>query len=58
MSGFVRTITGDVEAAHAFLGRCDAHEHVILRGRFIAEHYPELLLDSEPAAAADLAAFR
>ncbi len=69
MSGIIRTVTGDVPAdpnpagsggggGSGALGWCDAHEHVILRGRFIAERYPDLLLDDEDAAARDLATFR
>ena len=63
MSGIIRTVTGDVPAdpgpsGGGGLGRCDAHEHVILRGAFIAERYPDLLLDDEDAAARDLATFR
>lgn len=55
MSVFVRTILGDMPAAR--LGRCDAHEHVWLGGRFIADRFPELRLDDAETIAAELAEF-
>ncbi len=56
MSGVIRSILGDL-AAMASLGRCDAHEHVALAGTFIAERFPEFLLDDVDASADELRAF-
>ncbi|MEZ6190969.1 MAG: hypothetical protein R3C45_06705 [Phycisphaerales bacterium] len=51
----VRTVLGDIPAET--LGICDAHEHVIIRGEFIAELFPEFLLDDADAACVDLREF-
>lgn len=56
MSGFVRCILGDVPATSA-LGRCDAHEHVVLAGSFIAKQHPELDLSDTDAAVRELKGF-
>ena len=56
MSAFVRCILGDVPAALA-LGRCDAHEHVVLGGSFIADEHPELDLSDTGAAVRELQGF-
>lgn len=56
MSGFVRCILGDVPATST-LGRCDAHEHVVLGGAFIAEEHPALDLSDTNAAVRELKSF-
>ena len=56
MSGFVRCILGDVPATSE-LGRCDAHEHVVLGGPFIASQFPELDLSDTDAAVRELKCF-
>ena len=42
---FVRTVTGDVDAAN--LGVCYAHEHIIIDPSFTTFRYPDFLLDGE-----------
>jgi len=53
---FVRTILGDLPASE--LGRCSAHEHIIIDGPHVAEKHPEFLLDDVEAACVDLREFR
>ncbi len=53
---FVRTILGDLPTSE--LGRCSAHEHIIINGLFIAEKHPDFLLDDIEAACVDLREFR
>lgn len=53
---FVRTVLGDVPAGQ--LGRCYAHEHVIIDRSFTTHVTPDFLLDDVARAAAELAAFR
>lgn len=53
---FVRTVTGDLPAT-ADLGICDAHEHVAMHGDWLAEHFPEFLLDDIERTLVDLRAF-
>jgi predicted metal-dependent phosphotriesterase family hydrolase len=48
----VRTVLGDVEAAD--LGVTYAHEHVVFDSPFIAENLPDILLDDDAAAVAEL----
>ena len=52
---FVRTILGDVPADE--LGRCGAHEHIIIDAAYIAEKHPDFLLDNIEAACVDLREF-
>lgn len=52
---FVRTILGDLPTNE--LGRCSAHEHIIINGLLIAERHPEFLLDDIEAACVDLREF-
>jgi phosphotriesterase-related protein len=49
---FVRTVTGDVDAAD--LGVCYAHEHIIIDPSFTTFRYPDFLLDSVDLACADV----
>ncbi len=56
MSGSVRTILGDRPARQ--LGRCSAHEHVIIDGPWIARRLPGFLLDDVAAALVDLRQFK
>ena len=53
---FVRTILGDLSTSE--LGRCSAHEHIIIDGLLIAERHPDFLLDDIEAACVDLREFR
>jgi phosphotriesterase-related protein len=53
---FVRTVTGDVDAAD--LGVCYAHEHIIIDPSFTTFRYPDFLLDSVDLACADVLEFR
>jgi phosphotriesterase-related protein len=53
---FVRTVTGDVDAAE--LGICYAHEHIIIDPSFTTFRYPDFLLDSVDLACADVLEFR
>jgi 5-phospho-D-xylono-1,4-lactonase len=53
---FIRTLLGDLPATG--LGRCSAHEHLIIDAPFIAEKHPEFLLDDVEAACLDLREFR
>ncbi len=53
---FVRTILGDEPADG--LGRCSAHEHVIIDAPHIAEKHPAFLLDDIVAACVDLQEFQ
>ncbi len=57
MSGFVRTVTGDVSPAE--LGRTYCHEHLLTRpvDRLIDDD-SDLLLDDEDKAAEELERFR
>lgn len=56
MSGFVRCILGDVPATTA-LGRCDAHEHVVLGGTFIKEQFPDMDLSDTDASVRELTGY-
>src|SRR5580765_2657676 len=53
---FVRTVTGDVDAAE--LGVCYAHEHIMIDPSFTTFRYPDFLLDSVDLACADVLEFR
>jgi predicted metal-dependent phosphotriesterase family hydrolase len=53
---FIRTLLGDVPT-HG-LGRCSAHEHLIIDAPHIAEKHPDFLLDDVEAAGVDLREFR
>lgn len=52
----IRTIRGDVAVEE--LGRCSAHEHVIIESPHIAAHHAAFVLDDVDAACTDLGAFR
>jgi len=52
---FVRTVLGDISADS--LGNCDAHEHVIIDDPFVAETFPDFVLDDVDLACVDVAAF-
>ncbi len=52
---FVRTVLGDI--APQALGRCDAHEHVIIDDKFIQSEFPEFVLDDVDVACVDVAEF-
>ena len=54
MTGLVRTVLGDIHPAD--LGMTYAHEHFILDSPLVEDRFPEILLDSLDAAAAELAA--
>ena len=54
---FVRTVLGDLPATSA-LGVCDAHEHVVIRGDWLAEHFPEFVLADLDRTLVDLRGFR
>ncbi|MGB0767473.1 MAG: phosphotriesterase family protein [Phycisphaeraceae bacterium] len=56
MSGLIRSVLGDLPAT-ASLGRCDAHEHVVLGGPFVEANYPELDLSDTDAAVVELTDF-
>ncbi len=56
-AGFVRTVVGDLPATSA-LGICDAHEHVVMRGEWLAEHFPEFVLADLDRTLVDLRGFR
>ncbi|MEM1211595.1 MAG: hypothetical protein AAGI68_04785 [Planctomycetota bacterium] len=49
---------GDVPADPATLGKCDAHEHLIIDHPFIADRFADFLLDNVDAACVDLEAFK
>ncbi|MEM1026724.1 MAG: hypothetical protein AAGJ38_01440 [Planctomycetota bacterium] len=49
---------GDVSADPAELGMCSAHEHLIIDHPWIAERFPDFLLDDVDAACVDLEQFR
>jgi predicted metal-dependent phosphotriesterase family hydrolase len=53
---FVRTVLGDVSAAQ--LGTCYSHEHVIIRGEFLKQEFPELILEDLSAITSELLALR
>jgi predicted metal-dependent phosphotriesterase family hydrolase len=53
---FIRTLLGDVPTDD--LGRCSAHEHLIIDAPHIAEKHPDFLLDDVEAACVDLREFR
>lgn len=53
---FVRTVLGDLPAGS--LGTCDAHEHVIICGEYIADQFPNFLLDNTDVACVDVREFR
>jgi len=55
--GFIRTLLGDLPASTK-LGPCDAHEHVVMRGPWLATHFPEFVLADVERALVDLQAFR
>jgi 5-phospho-D-xylono-1,4-lactonase len=52
---FLRTVTGDIDAAEA--GICYSHEHIIIDSSFTTFRYPDFLLDSVDLACADVAEF-
>ncbi|MEE9403594.1 MAG: hypothetical protein V3V20_01760 [Algisphaera sp.] len=52
----MRTILGDVTAKE--LGACNAHEHVVISGSFVEQHWADFLLNDPHAAAVDLDAFK
>lgn len=54
---FVRTVLGDLPAT-AKLGICDAHEHVAMGGAWLADNFPEFLLDDVDRLLVDLRAYR
>jgi phosphotriesterase-related protein len=57
VSGLVRTVLGDVAAAE--LGPTYCHEHLLTRpGEHLVREQPDLVLDDEEKAAAELGAFR
>jgi phosphotriesterase-related protein len=56
-TGFLRTVLGDLPATGA-LGVCDAHEHVVMRGDWLAEHFPEFVLADLDQTLVDLRGFR
>jgi len=56
MTATIRTILGDRPAGE--LGRCSAHEHVIIDGPWIAAHHRDFLLDDVDAALVDLGQFK
>lgn len=49
---FFRSVLGDVPTAD--MGICYAHEHVVLRSRFVEERFPELILAELDAIAREL----
>lgn len=53
--GFLRTVTGDIDAAEA--GVCYSHEHIIIDPSFTTFRYPDFLLDSVELASADVQEF-
>ena len=53
---FIRTLFGDVPTNG--LGRCSAHEHLIIDAPYIAEKQRDFLLDDVEAACVDLREFR
>jgi len=53
---FLRTVTGDIDAAEA--GVCYSHEHIIIDPSFTTFCYPDFLLDSVDLACADVQEFR
>ncbi len=53
---FVRTVRGDVPTEG--LGIVYAHEHVVIKGPFVAERFPEFLLDDLDAITDELKALR
>jgi predicted metal-dependent phosphotriesterase family hydrolase len=53
---FVRTVLGDV--AQDQLGLCYAHEHVVIRGKWIEENFPDFQLDDLEAITAELMELR
>ena len=57
MSGYVRCILGDLPATPD-LGRCDAHEHVVLGGPFIREVHPDFDLSDLDAAIDELTVYK
>jgi phosphotriesterase-related protein len=56
-AGFVRTVVGDLPATSA-LGICDAHEHVVMHNDWLAEKFPEFMLDDLNRTLVDLRGFR
>lgn len=54
---FIRTVLGDLPAT-AKLGICDAHEHVAMGGTWLAENFPEFMLDDAERVLVDLRAYR
>jgi phosphotriesterase-related protein len=53
---FIRTLLGDIPTDG--LGRCSAHEHLIIDAPHIADKHPDFLLDDVEAACVDLREFR
>lgn len=56
-ASFIRTVLSDYPATGA-LGVCDAHEHVAMGGPWLAENFPEFLLDDLDRVLVDLRAYR
>lgn len=56
MSGVVRTVLGDVDAAE--LGFCSSHDHVLIGDGLGARTNPDLLIDDVDAAVQELSLFR
>lgn len=54
---FVRTLLGDLPADNS-LGVCDAHEHVVMHGEWLDQHFPEFVLSNLDLTLKDLGAFR
>lgn len=52
---FIRTVRGDIPPEK--LGRCYAHEHLIIDRSYTTEKFPEFLLDSVEAGIQELRAF-
>ena len=52
---FIRTVLGDISPDK--LGRCGAHEHLIIDRSYTTERFPDFLLDSVEAGIQELRAF-
>src|SRR5437763_15241289 len=53
---FIRTVIGDI--APEALGRCYAHEHVIIDPSYTTQLFPEILLPSVENAVCELSHFK
>ena len=53
---FIRTVLGDIQPAE--LGRCYAHEHVIIDRSYTTQLFPDILLPSAENAIAELREFK